>query len=195
LGVPLGRSVGPRSEVHDRGGLPLRLGRHLGERRLLGERARELQLADPALSDESLTEALTRQPLALERLHELLPADEPAGDEDLAELAPPLARARAHVLLRLAHPRPVLGDDLRKLRTLHAEALDEDLAELLPGLLLQLERDDELALGHEPSLDEERADESVGDGLRKGHIPCIGRPSNELEGQFSPAGAWFSARR
>jgi hypothetical protein len=74
--------------MHDRGGLPLRLGRHLRERRLLGERAGELELADHALADERLAEALPGHPLALERLHELLARDEPAGDQDVAQLAP-----------------------------------------------------------------------------------------------------------
>ena len=109
---------------------------------------------------------------------ELLARHEAPRDEDLTQLTPRLACTRARVLLRLPHSGPVLCDDLRELGALDAEPLDEDLAELLAGFLLQLERDDELALGHEPALDEKRADQPVGDSLRKGHLPVY-RPSLE----------------
>ena len=88
----------------------------LGERRLLGQRACEFELADHALADERLAEALSGEPLALERLDQLLARDEAPRDEDLAELTPRLARTGAHVLLRLPHSGPVLCHDLRELR-------------------------------------------------------------------------------
>ena len=150
----------------------------LPERRhLLGERPRELELADHALCHERLSEALTGLALPFERLVELLLGDEPALDEDLPEPAP------ARIVLRpggAAELRPLLGDDARELLARHAEALHEDLPELLPGLALELEGDPDLALRDEPALDEERADQTRLQRLRSRHVPCIGSPSNEL---------------
>ena len=126
-------------------------------RHLLGQRAGELELADHALGDERLSEPLTGLALAYERLVELLLGDEAALDEDVAQTAP------AGGVLRPGGPTelgPLLRDDARKLLARDAESLDEDLAELLTRLALDLEGDADLAFRDEAALDEERADES-----------------------------------
>ena len=77
----------PRQVVHGRLRLLARglLGRLLLPEggHLLGERPRELELADHALCHERFSEALTGLALPFERLVELLLGDEPALDEDL----------------------------------------------------------------------------------------------------------------
>ena len=126
-------------------------------RHLLGQRAGELELADHALSDERLSEPLARLALADERLVELLLGDEAALDEDVPETAP------AGGVLRPGGPTelgPLLRNDARELLARDAESLDEELAELLTRLALDLEGDADLAFGDEAALDEERADES-----------------------------------
>ena len=55
---------------------------------------------------------------------------------------------------------PLLGHDVRGSRAGDAEPLDQDLAELLVGLLLDLQRDADLALRDQAALDEERPDET-----------------------------------
>ena len=67
------------------------------------------------------------------------------------------------------HVRPLLRDDARELLTRHAESLHQDLAELLPGLPLDFERDADLALGKEATLDEHRADQACGEALGDVH--------------------------
>ena len=59
----------------------------------------------------------------------------------------------------------------------HRAAFEQDLAELLPRLPLDLERDPDLALGKEAALDEDRADQACGEALRDAQAPSIGRPS------------------
>ncbi len=144
---------------------------------LLGERTRELELADNPLGDECLAEPLTRLALSHERLVELALRDEPALDEDIPETAP------ARRVFRPGGPTelcPLLCHDARELPPRDAESLDQDLTELLPGLALDLERDADLALGDEPALDEERADQAYRERLGGCHAPSIGSPSNEL---------------
>src|SRR4029079_4417051 len=135
------------------------------------------KFADPARAADRLSEPLTGLALADERLVELLLGDEAALDEDVPETAP------AGGVLRPGGPTelgPLLRDNARELLARDAEPLDEELAELLTRLALDLEGDADLAFGDESALDEERADESGRKGLRCGHDPCIGSPSNEL---------------
>ena len=147
------------------------------DRHLLGQRAGELELADHALGDERLSEPLARLALSCEGLVELLLGHEAALDEDVPETAP------AGAVLRPRRPTelgPLIRHDARELLARHAEALDENLAELLARLPLDLERDADLAFGDKPALDEERADEPGWKRLWSRHGPCIGSPSNEL---------------
>ena len=158
-------------------------------RHLLAERACELELADDAEPDQCLAEPLAGLALARQSPLELLFGDEPARDEDLADPAPVLAERRLEPRPGVAAVvLPLLGHDLRELCPGDAEALDEDLAELLVGLLLDLEREPDLALGDETALDEERADETGPEELLRVHASCIGNPPFGLQGQLaSPA--------
>ena len=144
---------------------------------LLGERAGELELADHPLRHEHLAEPLARLALARERLVELLLVHEPAVDKDLSQTAPAGGVLRPG---RASELRPLLRDHARKLLARDPEALDQHLSELLAALALDLERDADLALRDEPSLDEERADQTRGKRLRCRHARCIGTPSNGL---------------
>src|SRR6188472_471528 len=106
----------------------LRIAKH---RHLLGQRAGELELADHALGDERLSEPLARLALSCESLVELLLGDETALDEDVSETAPAGAVLRPGGSTELG---PLIRHDARELLARDAEALDENLAELLAGL-------------------------------------------------------------
>ena len=187
-GLDHGRGLLEARRELDDGGLGRRIllrrrrleGRLIEGRGLLRESARELELADRALRDERLADPLAGLALPRERLLELLRRDEATLDEDVPQPSPGLVRSRIGVRPRTAELRPLLGDDARKLVTRHAEALDEDLAELLAGLALDLERDADLALREKAPLDEHRADQAGGEGLGDVHPPLIGCPSFEL---------------
>lgn len=60
----------------------------------------------------------------------------------------------------LAQVLPLLDDHLPDLFPRDAEPLDQNLAELLIRLLLDLERKAHLELGRDATLDEERADQA-----------------------------------
>jgi hypothetical protein len=172
----------PRGERNDVALYPIRrLLVHLAETgHLLREGTGELELADHAQADERLAQPLPGLPLPLERVVELLLGDESAGDEDLAQWPPAVAR-RAVRAAAAPHVLPLLGDDTCELLARHAESLDEDLAELLARLALDLERHADLALGDEAAVDEQRPDQSRRDGVRCVHPTSIGNPSFELE--------------
>ena len=153
---------------------------------LLAEGSGELELADHAERDECLAQSLARLALPVECAFELRLGDEPACDEDLADPAPVGAQGSLERRpCRSPGILPLLGDHLCQLRARDAEALDQDLAELLVGLLLDLERHPDLALGDEPALDEEAADQPGGNELLRSHSVSIGNPPFGLQGHLA----------
>src|SRR3954453_8228426 len=140
---------------------------------LLGQGERERRTRDVAEPDEDRPEAaVLMRPLLGERLCQLVLADEPAVEEDLAERAPapvpPEARGRRGyrawlVVIELVEPvaqlDPVLlRKGLRERGAAHRALVDDDLSELLPGAALLAERALQLLAAEQIFVDEKRSE-------------------------------------
>ena len=161
-------------------------------RPLLRERAREIEARQASLVDEDLPDPCTCLALHVERGIELIAADEPELDEDLADRPPDLHLAGGHwgdgrlllrgnaVALRVFELGPLLGEHARKLEPRDAELCHDDLAEPVAAVCLQLQRPLELLVRDHVLLDENGADQARLDRSGCFHSTPIGSHSFEV---------------
>ena len=136
---------------------------------LLGERACELELADHALRDERLAESLTRLALSHQRLVELA-----LRGRTRARRRSPRDGASSPCLPVPADPPSFAHCSATTLASSLRETPNRSTRtwpSCCPVSRWISERDADLALGNEPALDEERADEACRDSWRGCHAP------------------------